>query len=180
MNTARTIALLLLACLSAGAEDLAPAVQAKVEAQIKDIQAWAGDPVIVKAVQDHNRQLPADQAGLTQEKWQALSILDPLVRSFAKNEAGQLLKAKKTEAVSEAFLSDAAGYKVAFLSKPSNWCHKDKPKHEQPMAGKLWQGPVEVDESTGLQQVQVAVPVVDGGKPVGSLIVGLSLTKLAK
>jgi hypothetical protein len=31
-----------------------------------------------------------------------------------------------------------------------------------------------------LQQVQVAVPVVDGGKPVGSLVVGLSLTKLSK
>ena len=40
------------------------------------------------------------------------------------------------------------------------------------------QGEVEVDESTGLQQVQIAVPVLDGGKPIGSLVVGLSLTKM--
>ena len=70
------------------------------------------------------------------------------------------------------------GTKAAFLSKTTGWSHKGKPKHDLPMSGKSWQGPVEVDESTGLQQVQVAVPVLDGGKPVGSLVVGLSLSKL--
>ena len=48
------------------------------------------------------------------------------------------------------------------------------------MAGKTWQGPIEVDESTGLQQIQVAVPVLDSGKPIGSLVIGLSLAKLNK
>jgi hypothetical protein len=47
------------------------------------------------------------------------------------------------------------------------------------MQGKPWQGPVEVDESSGQQQLQIAVPVLDGGKPIGSLVVGLSLSKLA-
>jgi hypothetical protein len=46
------------------------------------------------------------------------------------------------------------------------------------MSGKSWQGKVEVDESTGLQQVQVAVPVLDNGQAIGSLVVGLSLSKL--
>jgi hypothetical protein len=82
--------------------------------------------------------------------------------------------------VSEAFVSGADGGKVAFLGKTSNWSHKGKPKHDQPMSGKTWQGQVEVDESSGLQQVQVAVPVLDGGKPIGSLVVGLSVGKLAK
>jgi hypothetical protein len=48
------------------------------------------------------------------------------------------------------------------------------------MSGKTWQGAVEIDESSGLQQVQVAVPVVDGGQPIGSLVVGLSVGKLGK
>jgi hypothetical protein len=82
--------------------------------------------------------------------------------------------------VSEAFLSGADGFKVAFLSKPTNWSHKGKPKHDVPMTGKTWQGPVEVDESTGTQQVQVAVPVKDGGKVIGSLVVGLSVDKLSR
>jgi hypothetical protein len=89
-----------------------------------------------------------------------------------------LLKSKKTDAVSEAFLSGSDGNKVAFLAKTSSCCHKGKAKHDDPMAGKTWQGPVEVDESTGLQQVQVAVPVLEGDKPIGSLVVGLSIAKL--
>ena len=46
------------------------------------------------------------------------------------------------------------------------------------MAGKTWQGAVEVDESTGTQQIQVAVPVMDGGKAIGSLVVGFAVSKL--
>jgi hypothetical protein len=133
---------------------------------------------VVGAVKAQNAALPADLAAINQEKWKALTILDPFVRSFGKNAAGEFLKGKKTEMVSEAFLSDATGVKVAFLSKPSSWSHKGKEKHDVPMTGKNWQGPVEVDESTGQQQVQVAVPVLDGGKPIGSLVVGLRLSKL--
>jgi hypothetical protein len=35
-----------------------------------------------------------------------------------------------------------------------------------------------MDESTGLITVQVAVPVLDGGKAVGSIVVGLTVSKL--
>lgn len=181
---AGTIALLLalgstgLAQRGAAAEALDAALQAKLDAQVKLIQTWATDPVIVKAVKDHNATLPSDQAAMTQDNWKALTVLDPFVRSFTKNEAGAFLKGKKTDAISEAFVSDAAGLKVAFLSKSTAWCHKGKPKHDVPMTGKTWQGPVEVDESTGLQQVQVSLPVLDGDKPIGSLVVGVSLAKL--
>lgn len=102
------------------------------------------------------------------------------MRGFTKNDTAQTLKSKKTEAVSEAFVSSADGLKVAFLGKTTSWSHKGKPKHDEPMAGKTWQGPVEVDESTGLQQIQVAVPVMDDGKPIGSLVIGLSIAKLGK
>jgi uncharacterized protein YdbL (DUF1318 family) len=160
------------------AEALEAAVQTKVEEQIKLIQTWANDPAIVKAVKEHNAAVPADHAAMTQEKWKALPVLDPFVRSFTKNEAATALKSKKNDFVAEAFLSDANGLKVAFLSKTSNWSHKGKDKHDVPMTGKSWQGPAEIDESTGLLQVQVSVPVLEDGKPIGSLVVGLSVSKL--
>jgi hypothetical protein len=160
------------------AEGLDPAVQAKIDAKVKEISSWAADPVIVDAVKAHNASLPAEQTALTQEKWRALTVLDPLVRGFTKNPAGQFLKSKKDDVVTETFVSDAAGLKVAFVAKTSNWSHKGKEKHDVPMTGKNWQGPVEVDESSGQQQLQVSVPVLDGGKPIGSLVVGLSVTKL--
>lgn len=115
---------------------------------------------------------------MTQDTWKALPVLDPKVRYFSKNPAGEILKSKKSELISEAFINAADGTKVAFLSKSSNWSHKGKAKHDDPMAGKTWQGPIEMDESTGLKSVQVAVPVLDGGKAIGSITFGYSITKL--
>jgi hypothetical protein len=163
-----------------GAEGLEATLQTKVDAMTRQIQTWAADPAIVQAVKAHNAAPPAASAAMSQDRWKSLPVLDPFVRGFSKCPAGEFLKSHKTEAVAEAFLSGADGNKVAFLAKPTNWNHTGKPKHDVPMTGKTWQGPVEVDESTGLQQVQVAVPVLDGGKPAGSLVVGLSLTKLGK
>jgi hypothetical protein len=160
------------------AEALDAAMQAKVDAKLKDIQAWAADPVIVNAVKAHNTSLPAESASMTQDKWKGLSVLDPAVRGFTKNEAAVFLKSKQAGAVTEAFLSGADGLKVAFLAKTSGWSHKGKEKHDVPMSGKTWQGPVETDESTGQRQLQVAVPVLDGGKRIGSLVVGLNPAKL--
>ncbi|MGC4034028.1 MAG: hypothetical protein QM754_20295 [Tepidisphaeraceae bacterium] len=115
---------------------------------------------------------------MTNDKWKALTKVDPLVRALSNNVAGKFLKTKKSDVLSEAFLNSADGNKVALLAKTSKWNHKGQPKHDQPLAGKVWQGEPEVDESTGVKQLQVSVPVLDGDKPIGSLVVGLSLTKL--
>lgn len=163
---------------NAHAQSLPAGLQSKIDAKVAEIVAWAADPAIVDAVRAHNAPLPAEQAALNQDKWRALTVLDPIVRGFTKNAAAQILKNKKDDLVTEAFVSDAAGFKVAFIAKTSNWNHQGKPKHDVPMSGKNWQGPVELDESSGQQQLQVAVPVLSGGKPIGSLVVGLSVTKL--
>lgn len=160
------------------AAELDSATQAKLQSKLVEIKAWAADPVLVGAVAAQNAALPADLAAMTQEKWKALTVLDPFVRSFSKNPTGLFLKSKKTDWVAEAFVCDAKGAKVAFLSKPSGWSHSGKPKHDQPMAGHDWQGAVELDDSTGLQQVQISVPIIKDGAPIGSLIVGIALSKL--
>jgi len=161
-----------------GADAVDPAMQAKIDAQIKVIQGWAADPVIVNAVKAQNASLPADYTAMTQDKWKDLSKMDPFVRSFDKNAAGEFLKGKKSDLIIRAFLSDAAGLKVGFTAKTLSWSHKGDPKHDQPMTGKTWQGSPEQDKASGLEQVQVSVPVLDGGKPIGSLVVGLSVSKL--
>ncbi len=170
---------LLLSSRAAFGQSITPATQARIDAQIREIATWAADPAIVEAVRAHNAAVPPAQAALTQDKWRALTVLDPIVRGFTKNPAGIFLRGKKSDLVTEAFVSDAAGLKVAFIAKTTNWSHLGKPKHDVPMTGKTWQGPIEVDESSGQQQLQVAVPVLDGGKPIGSLVVGLSVTNLA-
>jgi hypothetical protein len=163
---------------AAGAQGLDAALQAKLDARVQIAKGWASDPAIVAAVKAVNANLPADYSAMTDEKWTELSVLDPFVRAFSKNDVATFLKGKKADDVSEAFVSSANGTKVAFLSKPTSWSHKGKAKHETPMAGKVWQGPIETDKSSGVQQIQVAVPVLDGGKPIGSLVVGYAISKL--
>jgi hypothetical protein len=182
MRQAAFVAVATLGVLLSGQPSLAAgldaALQAKVDAKAATIKSWASDPTVVAATRAHNASEPADHAAMSQARWARLSVLDPFVRSFAKNEAGTFLKSKKTVEVTEAFISDAKGDKVAFVSKTSRWSHKGKPKHEVPMSGQSWRGALEVDESTGAQQIQVSVPVMDGGKAIGSLVVGFSVSKL--
>jgi hypothetical protein len=46
------------------------------------------------------------------------------------------------------------------------------------MTGETWIGAVKVDDSTGQQLIQVGLPVLDGKKPIGSVVVGLRVDKL--
>jgi hypothetical protein len=161
---------------------LAQSLNEKVEAGLGlgvDIaKQIASDPVIVAAVEAQNQQLSAEYANMTQEQWNALSDLDPLVRALIKNASAQVLKNRKTDAVSEAFVSDSQGRKVSYLGKTTNWSHLGKPKHDLPMSGQVWKGKLELDKSSGRRQIQIGVPVLKDGKPIGSLVIGVSLESL--
>ncbi len=169
---------LVLGSAFARAQGLDPALQARIDAKLPEIKQLAADPAIVSAVVAQNASLPAAYGEMTQEKWKSLTLLDPFVRGFTRNEVGAALKTRKAAWLAEAFVNDAKGLKVGFLAKTSGWSHGASAKHTQPMAGQVWQGPVELDESSGLQQIQVAVPVLAEGKPAGSLVVGLAVSKL--
>ena len=157
------------------AEPLSPDQRSAVEAKLAVVKTWGSAPEVVEAVK---AAPPAWAATMDQAQWTALSILSPEVKELSKNALAVWLRGKKEAAVSEAFVSRSDGTKVAFLGKPTSWSHKGKPKHDIPMTGKTWIGEIETDESTGLKQVQVSFPVLDGGKVIGSLVVGLQLSKL--
>lgn len=178
-NTWRTAAAVAVFCLAAPLQaQLAPELKAKVDAKARELQALASAPAVVTAVRAYNSAPPPEASAMTNEKWKPLTQLDPAVRAYSKNPLAVHLKAKMDPAASEWFVSGADGGKVAFLAKPTSWSHKGKEKHTAPMAGRVFYGPVEVDESSGQQQLQVGVPVLDAGKPIGSLVVGLAVSKL--
>jgi hypothetical protein len=165
-------------CAPARADELAPALKSAIDGKLPAIRAWAADPAIRDAVREQNHNPSPAVREMTQETWRMLSVLDPQIRAFTRNQVGRLLKSKKDALIAEAFVSAANGTKVGFLSKPTNWSHAGKPKHETPMRAEVWYGTIEVDESTGLRQVQVGIPVLDDGKPIGSLVVGLDVAQL--
>lgn len=145
---------------------------------IAQAKKWVADAKIIAAVKEGNANNATKYKDINQDKWKAASIMDASVKDFTKNDAATFLKTSKSPEVTEAFLNAKDGTKVAFLSKTSGWSHAGKPKHDVPMAGKVWIGKVEVDDTTGFQQVQFGVPVKDGGKVIGSLVIGVDAGKL--
>ncbi len=169
---------LFVAAMPQWAASLPPDLKDAVEAKAKLIQALGTDPQVVAAVKAYNSNPPAEGQSMTNEKWKTLSILDPFARSLSKGPLVDHLKSAVDPAVSKLFVSGRDGGKVAYLAKTIAWNHSDQDKHRVPMTGKVWYGPKQVDPSTGLEAIQVGVPVLDGGKPIGSIVADLTVSKL--
>lgn len=175
------LAALVLAPIAAMAQAIDAPMQAKIDAKAKLLAVWAADPVIVEATRARNAAITPEHAAITEESWKGLTVLDPLVRSFTKNPVAVFLKSKKEgdDTFTMLQLSDAKGRKIAFtMAKSQYWITLGNPKFDVSITGKTWQGPVELNTATGVQQLQVSVPVLDEGKPIGVLICGLSYAKL--
>lgn len=164
--------------LIVGFQGQAVDVEKALAPTIEAAKKWAADAKVVAAVKDSNTNNAKKFKDMNQDRWKAASIMDPLVKDFTKNDAAIFLKGNKTSEITEAFLNAKDGTKVAFLAKTSGWSHLGKPKHDVPMTGKVWIGIIETDESTGLQQVQFGVPVRDGGKVIGTLVIGVDAITL--
>jgi hypothetical protein len=157
------------------AADDASKLQARVDRWVEVAKQCAADPVIVAAVAAQNQQVPASFQAMRQEKWTGLLDTDPFVRRLMLNPAAQALRARRVDGVAQMFVSDANGIKVAYLTKPTYWSHKGNPKHDQPMAGQVWQGKLELERTVGARMLQIGVPVLQEGKPIGSLVLGIAV-----
>lgn len=156
-----------------------PEIKARFDAKVKQLQHFSTDPQIVSAVKSYNATTPSAEAkAMTNEQWHSLTLFDPFVRSIGKSALSEYLKTLRDDEVAKVFVSGADGGKVGFDAKTEHWTHKGMPKHEVPMSGQMWIGAVKLDDSTGLQMIQVSFPVLDGGKPIGSLVFGLRTDKL--
>jgi hypothetical protein len=177
-KAALTAALAILVSTS-GFSQAPPELKAKLDAKIKQLQSLSTDPQVVGAVKSYNSTTPSPEAkAMTNEQWRGLTLFDPFVRAIGKSSLSEYLKTKRDDEVAKIFVSGADGGKVGFDAKTEHWTHKGMPKHEVPMTGQVWVGPVKLDDSTGLQMIQVGLPVLDGGKAIGSIVVGLRTDKL--
>lgn len=161
------------------ASRITPPIQTALDAQKKIIAKWAAHPVVVAAVKAQNARGPLHY--MNNRQWRALQPGSPVIRGFQSNPAGKFLTQKLTEGKGlyrEAFLNASHGEKVAFVTKPSRYIHVNEPKFTIPMSGRSWQGAPEWDKSSASHAIQIATPVLDRGKPIGTLVVGISMKSL--
>ena len=175
------VALATMGTLALGFE-ITSVIQAELEKQKKVIAAWAAEPGIIAAVKEQNSRGPIPD--MDNAKWKTIRRSDPIVKAFQTNPAGQLLRTKVDGSggvFSEAFLNAARGEKVGFAEKTTSYIHAGQPKYDVPFtSGKAWQGKAEFDESAQTHQIQISVPVLAEGKPIGVLVVGVNLAHIER
>jgi hypothetical protein len=113
-------------------------------------------------------------------KWKTVPKSDAVVQEFINSETGKFFQAElaKTDGIcTGAFLNAAKGEKVAFTDKTGSYIDKGSAKFDAPFTtGKVWQGKPELRGK--VYEIQIAVPVLSEGKPIGALVVEINGTKL--
>lgn len=165
---------------AAGAADITPKMQFKIDSYKKQAATWAADPTIVRAVRDANAQGPIPMMG--NAKWRELKDTDPVVSGFVTSVTGQLLTKwmnADAKGINKIVLSGNKSQRVAFTSMPAIYIGKGKPNFDEAFDGKLWhQDESKPDPSTHIDTVQIAAPVNDKGDVIGVLLVSLTAAAL--
>jgi hypothetical protein len=156
------------------------AIQEQITWQVWNANGWAASPALVEAVIAQNAKGPIP--GMDNAKWKTIPESDAIVQGFINNEVAKFLKTEmaKTDGIcTGAFLNAAQGEKVAFSEKTGSYIHKGSAKFDVPFTtGKPWQGKPELDDSGKVYEIQISVPVLSEGKPIGALVVEIDGSKL--
>lgn len=181
MKSFLTTVLALLAAVTAAANT--PDTAALKQLALEKLAPLARDPAIVAAVKAQNAEgktLADIQAA--DKVWMATPGLSDAMKAIAGNAAAEVLRgARKTfPALSEAFVMDKLGANVAMTDKTSDYWQGDETKFTDAFraADAVWIGKVDFDESTQTYSVQISVPVLDGGTPIGAVCFGIDIEKL--
>lgn len=157
-----------------------------VNALIPTIKQWGENPVVVAAVKEQNaKNISLEAIQKRDKEWIAATGLDDGMKAMMQNAAAAELN--KLEATKpyffESFLMDNQGANVAMTNKTSDYWQGDEDKFTNSFkggAGGVDIGKSKFDDSAKAYLIQISVPVVDGGKAIGALCVGVNLDELEK
>lgn len=172
-NSARSLAVLgaVALChvaLPAYAEPITADAQAKVDSYKKKLEGWAANPAIVAAAKEGNAK-GGGVPGMNNGKWDGLEENDAAVKSLQTNSAGKLLADwDKDPAINKLYLRDEKANLIAGSNKALRYNNASAAQFASCIKGASWSDKeMKADPTTGIKSVQVCVPVLDGGKPVG-------------
>lgn len=157
---------------------------AAVTALIPVIKKWGENPILVAAVKEQNAKgATLEQVQKRDKEWMAATGMDDQMKAITKNAGAQELD--KLEATKpyffESILMDSLGANVSMTNKTSDYWQGDEPKFTNAFkVGGVDVGKSKFDDSAKAYLIQVSVPVLDGGKPIGALCVGINLDELDK
>ncbi|WP_374357894.1 hypothetical protein [Chitinimonas sp.] len=157
-----------------------------IEEVISEVEKMAAEPVVIQAVKAQNaKKLTLEKIQEIDKAWQAAdeNTLLPIMKENLEHPASKvLLKLEKASPyLRESILTDNQGANVAITNRTSDYWQGDEPKFTEAWAGgkgKVYLARPKVDESTKEKLSQISVPVRDGTNTIGTLTVGVILSKL--
>jgi len=152
--------------------------------KIRTVQHMALNPLMVRAVRQQNAAgLTSEEIARREKAWRATKELTPFKLSLQTSPAGRFLKqqVQRSASFNEAFLTDNQGANVAAFPATSDYWQGDEDKWSEAFNGgdgRIFIGGLALDESTNTVAAQVSAPVLDRGKTIGVLVVGVTINYL--
>ena len=156
----------------------------KLHEILPELEVWSTDQALIDAVRQQNSE------GLTlatiQERdvvWRGTSDVDDFMAALMSSAVAKhmlTLEQSKPYFV-EFFLMDNQGANVAMTNKTSDYWQGDEEKFTESFkggAGSTYMSDVKFDESSQAYLVQVSIPIMDGGKAIGAMTIGVNLDEL--
>lgn len=148
------------------------------------LKPLGNDPIIIAAVQAQNAKgVSLNEIKALDAKWRKVSGVDDFMKSLMNSAVAKKLiifESSKPFYI-ELFIMDNQGANVAMTSKTSDYWQGDEAKWQKSYAdgkGAVHFGQVKFDESAQAYLVQISIPVMDGGKAIGAITIGVNLDEL--
>ena len=159
-------------------------LESLLSVKVRTVQHMALNPLLVRAARQQNATgLTAEEVARREKAWRASKELTPFKLSLQTSSAGRFLKQQiqRNNSFNEAFLTDNQGANVAAFPATSDYWQGDEEKWSNSFnggSGHIFIGPLKLDESTNTVAAQVSAPVLDRGKTIGVLVVGVTVNYL--
>jgi hypothetical protein len=162
--------------------ELDPPTQAAVE----HIRTWTRNAAILGAVREQNAlNISLSRIRSIDISWMTATEPDARMQTLLKNPCAKSLQASTAARAGyrEAFVMDNQGALVCMTRKTSDYWQGDEDKWTKGFAegrGGVYVSEPELDESTGVKLIHISVPIMDGGKAIGVISVGIDYNALQR
>ena len=171
---------LMLPALPVAAEEAPESVKSLAQ----QLASWGNDQTLIEAVKAQNAKgMSLEAIKARDAEWRKVEGFDAEMKAMMESKvAKKLFEFEKSQAYFfELFLMDNQGANVAMTNKTSDYWQGDEAKWQESFkggSGAIHIGDVEFDESAQDYLVQVSIPVMEAGKAVGALTIGINIDTL--
>ncbi len=176
------VALFVVVSFAADGVKMSPAKMALLSKVSQKIAQWGHDPAIVAAVRAQNaKAVSVAELKKINAAWSAGGEEQLAISMLQGPCADRLHQFVSQGAFTEAFVMDERGANACMTNRTTYYWRGEMPKFQKAFdngKGAVFIDEPKWDESAKARLVQVSVPVVDGGKAIGVLTVGVNADAL--